>query len=69
MIWKERIRRVFECEELLDQRLNNILLNNFSMWVRMYIGGGYTHLIDFIDWLGLGRGSVFLCVPSFLFFV
>lgn len=31
-----------------------MFLNNFSAWVKVYIGGGYTHLIDFIDWLGLG---------------
>ena len=46
--------RYFDSEELSDQRFKNLFLNNFSMWVRVYIGGGYTHLIDFIDWLGIG---------------
>ena len=33
-IWKERNRRCFECEELLNQRLKDIFLNNFLVWVR-----------------------------------
>ena len=37
---------------LLDQRLKNIFINNFSMWVKVYIGRGYMDLVDFIDWLG-----------------
>ena len=36
------------------------------MWVRVYIGGGYMHLIDFIEWLGLGEG-VFFCTLFFAF--
>ena len=58
----ERNRRFFDSEELLDQRLKSLFLNNFSMWVRVYIGGGYTHLIDFIEWLGIGIGrGYFFC--------
>ena len=53
-IWKDRNRRYFGSDELSDQRLKSLFLNNFSMWVRVYIGGGYTHLIDFIEWLGIG---------------
>ena len=64
----ERNRRFFYSEELLDQRLKSLFLNNFSMWVRVYIGGGYTHLIDFIEWLGIGIGSGYFFVPSFLLF-
>ena len=52
-IWKERNRRCFECEELLNQRLKDIFLNNFLGRVRVYIEG-CTHLVDFIDWLGHG---------------
>ena len=53
-IWKERNGRYFDCEELLDQWQKNIFLNNFFVWVRMYIDEGYSHLVDFIDWLGCG---------------
>ena len=54
MIGKERNTRYFDCEELSIQRLKNIFLNNFFVWVRVYIGGGYAYLVDFIDWSGLG---------------
>ena len=36
------------------------------MWGRVYIGGGYMHLVDFIEWLGLGEG-VFFCTLFFAF--
>ena len=36
-------------------------------WV--YIDSGYTNMVHFLDWLGLGRRrEYFLYVPSFLFF-
>ena len=54
MTWKERNDRYFDGEELSNQRLKSLFLNSFSMWVRVYIGGGYTHLINCIEWLGIG---------------
>ena len=40
--------------------LKSLFLNNFSIWVKVYIGDGYTHLIDFIEWLGIWlRDGVF----------
>ena len=33
-LWKERNRRFFDGEKLLDQRLKSLFLNNFSMWFR-----------------------------------
>ena len=54
MLWKERNMRFFYSEELFDYKVKCLFLNNFSMWVRVYIGGGYMHLIDFIEWLGIG---------------
>ena len=53
-IWKERNSRYFDSKELSGQTLKNLFLNNFPIWVRVSIGGGYTHIIDFIDWLGIG---------------
>ena len=67
-LWKERNRRFFDNAELLDQRLKSLFLNNFCMWLRVYIDGGYTNLIDFIEWLGIGIGSGYFFVPSFLLF-
>ena len=46
--------RYFDYEKLSNQRLKNIFQNNFSIWARVYIGGGYTHMVDFTDWLGHG---------------
>ena len=38
------------------------------MWVRVYISGGYTYLIDFIEWFGYWmREGVFFLYPLFLF--
>ena len=54
MMWKERNRRFFDCEEMLDKRLKNLFLNNLSLWVRVYIGRRHENMVDFIDWLGLG---------------
>ena len=59
-IRKERNQRCFESEELSGQRLKNFFLNNFSLWVNVYIGRGYMPLVDFIDW-PLLREGVFLC--------
>ena len=44
---------------IVDERLKNIFLNIFFfwVWVRVYICGGYTHLVDFIDRLGLWQGK------------
>ena len=66
-IWKERNKRYFDCEELLDQRLKNIFLNNFFVWLWVYIDGGYSHLVDFIDWLGCGWGRSTFLYPLFCF--
>ena len=53
-IWKETNMRYFNSEESSNQNLKSLILSNFSMWVRVYIGGDYMHLIDFIEWLRIG---------------
>ena len=50
-------------EELYSGRLKNMILNNLSIWIKVYIGCGYVDLINFIAGLGHGQvgGSIFIC--------
>ena len=51
-LWKERNRRAFDNEDLLDQRLLTRFLCNLMYWTNLYIGEGPFSLFNFIDWLG-----------------
>ena len=49
---KKKNQRLFENEEMSNQRLKSSILNNLSLWIKVYIDGSTMPSIDFVDWLG-----------------
>ena len=51
IILNERNRKTFDNSEKTDQTIKQFFMYNFLKWVRMYKGGCFLFMMDFIDWL------------------
>lgn len=67
IILNERNRKTFDNSEKTDQTIKQFFMYNFLKWVRMYKGGCFLFMMDFIDWLSFKEDKGVVFCASFCF--